>query len=763
MNELQRLEAALRAAHDAGDVAAAQRFAQAIRELQASGQPTGISRTWEVDPRVSGRKAAEEAGAVRGPVSAAIQGAGSMAFGIGTPITAAGEFIGSRIRGEPRSLEESLEFARGFREGSYEENPGAYRTGAVAGLVGSGSAVRETVKRLPVAARSVFTLQSGQTARNIARMSGAGAAAAGVTAGAQEGSEAVLPAAGLGAVAGPVTAGVLRAGTGTARWVGSKIDPSNAAIRILAKRLGEAPSAIAARYNDFVRVMGRKPRLLEIMRGETAEEMGQISASKVGVGAGRVFTEAEEAASLTRPGELSDLVRGGRRTTTVPEQQAEFVPITEETRRAVGARVHPASTQAAHEARRNRIMDVAMGRIGNHRVPLTDEMREVIEDPDVQSALPGALRRRIVKALDQGETIGSIDLSVRTWEMMRQALAGKSGAGAGQIYSRLRDKVRDYVTERVPEYGRAVSEFGRRSAAAEKITEARGAIQKSTLEFTDVLRDNTLSERAGARRGVRAWFANQLGGTPQQASRVMDRLARDNRFRNNLRAALSDREVQQLEALAEQYGHRLDIIGGVKVGQKVIKAGDAATFDDAVRTANTTRGGEIGVRTGARGSLAEKAGESPGAAIAVAESMAEHPGLQQRIASALGGPEAARLQRVGTTTTQAARNMIVATPRRTEAQSRAAAEAQKVQEVITGVVALSGRASGALLANLGNNVQKRFHFSEKVAKRLAEMAVDPDNAAAFIYRMRQAGATQDEIMRWYQDAAVAAGIVVGAQ
>lgn len=759
-----------------GDTASARVVAEDQEALRAESGvrpttgPTGAGRTWEVDPRVRGR----EEGREWSPIGAAGQGAGSMMFGVGTPATAAASMITSLLPGgeEPMGPGEAMEYARGVREGAYEAHPNAYRVGAVGGLANIPSFTRNVVKSLPAAARNVFSLQAGQTARNIGRTAAAGAVASGTTAGLEEGAEAVPFAAGVGAVFGPAagaaTSYAVRAGRGVMSW----IKPDNAAIRVLAKRLGESADAVATRYNDFVRTMGRKPRLIEIMRRESAEELGEISRSKVGTEAARVFREAEEQTARARPRELRAQVERGGRTTTLPEQVEELAPITEETRRLYPANAKPSaarvqSSATAQETRRNASMDRVMQRIGDHYVHMTEEMRDVMIHPDVQGVLPGPLKRRLNEAIEKGIDLGSIDIPLHVWEKARYEMAKRAGGpGASQIYSEYRNRIRDYVGGRVPEYARALREFGRRTVGAESTTAAERAVKGSAREFADMLRKvssepHGATARAGSRVGVRNWLANQLDGPPRQAALVMERLARDNRLRANLRQTLSRNEMIELEALAERYGHHLNIIEGVKTGARVV-TGDADRFVDAARAAATTRGGEIGVRAGARGALANKAGESPAAASAVATAVAENPGLQERLAVSLGGRETSRLRKIAETTVAAERNLTAATPRATQAQLERQRQSQAIQEVITAGVAATGTASGALKANLLNNIQQRLRLNTKTARRLAEIAVDPNQAHIFINRMRAANVASEELLRWYRDAAVAAGIATGA-
>lgn len=805
MNELQRLEAALRNAHAAGDEPAARRFAQAIRELQGSAVPTpdyeravandgwrdvpppvkpvspvqggtfggegGFAGTGNGAGREFGgpRETGREVGAGTGVEGAVNQGVGSALLGAGVPITAVGEFVRSRAEGKPRSWNDALEYARGVREGSVKEHPYAYGAGNVLGIAAGGAAATSALSKAPAIVKSVFALQKGQTARNLLRLAGTGAVTAGATAGMQEGSDAVVPTAVVGGGLGLLTGAATEGAVGAARWVGSKIDPSNAAIRIIAKRLGESADAIAARYNEFWQTMGRRPRLIEIMQRSAAEEMGQISASKVGVDAGRVFREAEQEASDAAPRELPALIDRNGRALTLADQTEELPPIEAAARRAVNyrrgvpgdARVN--STAAAQLTRRDKSMDATMARIGDQTVHLTESMKDVIEHPEVQGVIPLILRKRINNAIANGMDVGSIDIPLRTWEMMRIEMAKRAkGPGVSQIYSQFRDRIRDYAGGQHPEYAKALLEYGRRSVGAEVTTAAERGVTGSAREFADALRiagDEThgATARATTRVGVRNWLSKQMHERPRQ---VLERLGRDSSLRDNVRAALSQDEVVQLEALGEQYGRRLNIIEGVKVGKRVLS--DDAAFADAVATARAVPGGAGGVEGGAVATLAAKAGESPASAAGTAAAMAENPGLQDRIATALGAPEAARLQRVGATSTRAQRNMASATPYGTDAQRRMQSQAQQIQEIIAGGVMVAGKSSGAFKANILNNVTQRLRMSHGTATRVAEMAVNPNNAAEFIRRVRLAGVREDEVLRWYQAAAAAAGITTGA-
>lgn len=814
---MQALERALRNAHAAGDTPAAQRLAAEILRLRSAANAAtpstapaaappapagGLSPDMAaalagghaeptVAPDMAGALAEGHGGGARvspelqaqadvaamGPgagrhAAALNQGAGSMLFGVGTPLTAAAAKLTSALPGggETLSWAEALQYARARRQALKEADPWGTRIGQAAGLAGGIGAARALTTMVPGAAR-VLAPQQGQGLANAARYTGTGAAAAGVTAANEEGLGAAPGAALAGAVFAPLAVGVVKGAGKLAGAVANRASPERGAFRILAKRLGESVESLEQRFNDFRTTMGRPPRLVEIMQQETAEELAQVG--RVRPDAGAIFREAEEAAALARPQEISSLVRAGGPTTSAPAIRARMDPVVEEARDVVGSRVR--STGTAQTARRDVQMDRVMQTIGNHRVPLTQDMVEAVQHPDISGVLPGPLRRQISAAVAQGgDGLSSVSLTVRQWDMVRQALAERAGSGAGQIYGRLRDQVRDYVGAAVPEYAAALREFGRRSDVARGTDAGKGVLTMRAREFADMLRtagggtpgtpqrpDVRVSEQAGLRVGARTALANLFSGSEDAARKAMARLAKDPVLRRNVRTVLRPDEVRALERLAKQYGMQIEFGQGVQLGRKVMAQADTEAFVEAVAQSSRGTPARAGVAQGARTKIAEAAGESPQRASRVAQSLAEDPGLQQRLEFALGGREAQRLRRVGALSTTAERNLAAATPAGTQASNRAAQHAADIQKYIGAGVVAWGRASGAMIANIGNWAFQHTSLSKKAAERLARIATDPARAHEAIGRLRAMGVSADEILAMYRDAAVGAGILTG--
>jgi hypothetical protein len=776
-----QLATALRNAHAAGDTAAARRFAQEIQQTYAalSPQPAAQEAPPEAPaaptPREQGRASVEGKAPGVGHVGAALQGFGSMVFGVGTPLTAAAELVESRLdpRRESLSPGQAMEYARGVRQGAQEEFPKSYYTGMGGGLVGSVGAVRAGVSRAPEAVRSVFALQRGQKLKNAARTGAIGAAAAGTTAGLEQGADAVLPAAAVGAVAAPALMGGAGAVVGGVRRIGR----DNAALNVLAKRIGTSVDELATRVSEFRQQFRRGPGIGEIIDRHSAEELALLAQTRVGARAGRVFREAEEAAARTRPAELSEAVRRTGPTADAATEGARLRAVRGEAEEVVGRRVQ--STEGAQVGRRDVRMDATMQEIGQHRVPLSDDMLEVVQHPDVWNSLDPALRRRVGAAIEQGQDIGTVDLAVSTWDAIRQELAAKAGPGAGLIYSRLRDKLRNYVSEAVPEYGRALAEYGRRTDVARGTTAGRAALTTATREFGDMLRTAgggtptaptrpgvRAAEQVGARVGARTALADAFRGTPEQADAMMARLARDEGLRSNLRAALSPREWGTLSNIARQYGHQLDFTAGVEHGRRALRGGNTEGFEGVLRL---TRPGATessaafaeGTRRGTRSALADMALENQGSAVGTAQALAESAALQQRLTTALGGDAAAHLGRLGASASRSARNLMEMAPRNSEAQQRRIAQAQTLQTIIGAGVIATGRSSGAFRANTAHELIQLARMLPGTAQRAAEMATDPAQADKVIRMLRARGVSEERILRLYRDAAVAAGIISG--
>jgi hypothetical protein len=403
-------------------------------------------------------------------------------------------------------------------------------------------------------------------------------------------------------------------------------------------------------------------------------------------------------------------------------------------------------------------MDALMNRIGEHRVPITDEMMEVVEDPDVMGALAPAVRRgvqRTLAAVPEGETPY---LSVRDWDVIRRELGRRARTENGRRYGQLRDRVRNYVGGAVEEYERGLQEFERRSETARGMVEGAQVLRRSTREFADRLQNSSTAARAGVRVNARTTLANLLRD-PVKAERLMARLARDAGMRQRTRMALRDDEAAELEQLAARYGHQLDFSAGLRLGRSVLRQTDTEAFEEAVEQAG--RVGQEGAARGTRSALTEAAGRRT-TAESTAFRMAEDPDVHRRITRALGTGEQRRLANLGRSVTESQTRLREAAPGGASlAAARAKENAEGIQRVIQASVAAARPVGGGFLSNLANWIVQHTRLSKAAARRLAELATDPERAHMVIARLRRAGVESDAILRMYQEAAAAAGIQVG--
>lgn len=788
---ISQLATALRNADAAGDTAAAQRFATEIVRLRGSesassaGAPDPGTAEPLSRPRQLAREAVEGMGPVASRVNAMGSGVGSALFGIGTPLVAAEAMLASRLRGdvEPFSWEDALEYSRERRAALSEERPGSNIAGMGLGIAGSMVGGASAAGRLPATVRAIATptraaegatraARVGNAAANAARASVAGAGAAGTTAAMEEGLDAAPGAAGAGALLAPLAAPAV---TGLVRGGGVVKDYAmgQGPLRMIASRMRAPVEVVEENLSRWREAFpNRAPRVAEVLDPRSAEEMALIGQGGVGTRAGRVFRETAEQAEDTRPFELAETIQRGGSTTTPSAEANRLAPIQREAAEETGRRVQTSEAAVAGRATA-RYRDV-MESIGSHEVPVDEDMLKALSESDIQTAIPTILRRRLNEQLASGAEAGSITLPMDMWDMLRKELGKRAGQpGASQLFGELRENVTSYVSDRVPEYRRLLEEYGRRSEVAAGVTAGRGALTQDTREFVDMLRTagggapdrpirprEAAMTRVGARIGARTNFSNLLSRDP---AGTMERLANEPGLRANLRAVLQPEEWRRLEELADRYGHQLRRVEGAQAGAQGVRAAEATTdFADDARRIQATPEGASSLAGAGRGRLVDAVRESPQAASAVAEGLQRHPGLQDRIATALGPSEAARLTRAGQAATLARRNLGSMTPAGTEASQRAQAMAQEVNTIIGALVVTWGRSSGAMQASVGTRLMQWFSMTQKSAERAAQLLTDPEQAPAVIAYLRARGASAQKIRDLYLQSAAAAGILAGA-
>ena len=749
------------------------------------------------DHRAQGRQAAQQMGPIQSRVAALFHGGGSGSFGLGTPIYAARDYMESRIdpRREALSYGESLERTRGMREGLRDRHTGIYYTGMAGGVAGSAVATKGA-GAVPVLGRAanVFALQKGQTARNIGRMMMVGGTAGGVTAGMEEGMGAAPVGAALGAAAGPALVGTGVGARGLFRHtVGNRqyaenlltkagasetvrrrmgIDPDGPVIRALARKWKEDPKETAAWYNRYTAANpNHKPALAELIGARTSEEIGVLASSGVGSKMASTFRTASDEIGQKRAEMLGQAYKRGGPTTTLVAEEAALGAMPARASQVVGRRA--GRTVGEVEGFRDIQMDKVIKKIGGHHVPVTDAMHEVITHPDVMTVLPGPLRNRVRNLLEAGEELGAVTIPVRVWDAIRQEMSKRAGPGAGMEYARLRNKVTDYVSDRVPEYGQAMQKYIQRSQVAEGI--GLGSVLASQpREFAAKLRTAgggtagqarspgaRRMQQVGARQDARRRLADALESNPEA---TMERMARDSGFRKSIRAALSPREADELERLARQQGYYLDAIEGAKVGRGVGRLGETSEFAAAVDEAAKVPGSADALPMAARGFLSDKAREGPVHAASVAEGITINQGAKDRILKALGVTEGGKVIEASEVAARGASALINIAPASSEAAITNAALARDVQTLIgAGVISLTGKSSAAMKASTAQSLIMRLRILPGTAKKMADMLVDADKAPQAIKRLIDMGVAQEQILQIYRQAAISAGILAGGE
>ncbi len=609
-SEEARLETALRNAAAAGDDAAATRIAQAIRSRRAntgleaqdvespdpfSNIPTSINgaplddemrqailmaRESE-DPKVKRILAARIAGRlsaqgvidgdsfidniVGSEFGAALRGFGAGLFGLGDVVSASGTFVGAKISGEDSlSFGDALEAQREFRRALEEEFPltsglaevgGAFFGGGGVGLVARG-AVRGGTGVVARTITKATTLQPGQRLKNIARLSGAGAVAGGITEGLTEGEP--VRGAEFGAVAGPIGAGLIKGAGITFRAIKNALkDPATKGLRILAKKLGEKPEEIMRRFLEFEAVTGTPASVADIANPQAAAELRDIIAEQVGSTA--IARQAAEAVTRRRGAEVAEQVTGGRVTTTQTAQKT--------------ARTRQAEIQFAKANEDTIIFD-------------KQAVDDLLLDSDLRRALPTTLRRRLDKALDAVGEDSPVELTGLDVNDLRLALRDRArgATGADRVFGELADEVVAIASAQSPAFGRAIREFERRSLRGEGVAAGRKGLAQATEEFEAGVTkaSGDVDTGAGTRVGIRSALGDRAREGAVAATKLAKTLAEDSGLVRRLRAVLPAREVDRLQQLGRLQARSAENVATLAPG---IRAAEDAVLRDAVRDA----------------------------------------------------------------------------------------------------------------------------------------------------------------------------------
>lgn len=285
----------------------------------------------------------------------------------------------------------------------------------------------------------------------------------------------------------------------------------------------------------------------------------------------------------------------------------------------------------------------------------------------------------------------------------------------------------------------------RRRIAEATANDGDGAL---TLRDMDTLRQLTRDAAAGA-------------GPDAARYRPLTQAIRDN----------ASERVEGYGNALNEFRRRSVTQEGYELGRRVRSPGDVDEFNAQLRRAdqrvprrqgeglNTTQApGRAGARIGARQDISRAAQESPQSAAATARALEADEGFRQRLAQVFDVQEAGRMTRVGANEARGARALGALAPRMRRTAEK---DSRTVQTVIGAAVAAGGRASGAMIANVGAQLVGYVRGDQTRARQLATALFDPNAAPSAIARLKQLGLTNQQITDLYREAARAAGIVVG--
>lgn len=492
-----------------------------------------------------------------------VRGVTSGLLGVGDYAAAAGDLVGGKVlrplvgkEPYPGGVGASLERVREDRRQLEKETPLASAAGNIAGAL------------VPVS-RAGSVLKTGQPALNTLKTAGVGAAQAGVTE-ANLGGDAgdVAMAAATGGVLAPVAGAAARIGGGVVNIARSAIDKnSSQGFHVLARELSKKGSPISAedlksRFAEYKRITGNTPTVTQLLGPRAGETLADITSGSQRASDQLASAARKQAVDLQQ--NLAEGVRKGRKVPAVTKQ----------------------------ERLRKIAADRAIGQIQSRPVRFDiASVNELLDDQRVYKALPIEEQQVL---LDLSETGG--DLTVRQVENMRQALRAK-GKGKGGGSAKLRefaDALIEGASDQVPEYGRFLKSYARRSKGIEgqKIGQLVASTKK-TNEFTDIVENLTPAGKGGVRVGAREALVDAASASPEGAARTAQALADDAGLAARLRT-VDAKEAGRLQALGKAEKDALESAAAtVKAPKGQIRADDQSRRDAADAALALTGAGSL--------------------------------------------------------------------------------------------------------------------------------------------------------------------------
>jgi len=388
---------------------------------------------------------------------------------------------------------------------------------------------------------------------------------------------------------------------------------------------------------------------------------------------------------------------------------------------------------------------------------------------------------RLAELLNEEEAADISSLLASSREASNRAASEASMAATerqGNIRRAVQGSRRDFSPTQMTE---------RRSASFDRfMQDAAETPVALSDDVAEILADEDVRRLVSSNPGLRRRIAEATAadGAAQLSLRDMDTLrqitrdaaagagpdaARYGPITNAIRDNATEQSDGYGQALSE-FRRRSVTREGYDLGRQVRSPSDVDEFNAQLQRADqrvpggqgeglnvTQAPGRAGARIGARQGISRAAQESPEGAAGVARSLEVDEGLRQRLAQVFDVQEAGRMTRVGAREARGARALGAITPRMKRTSEE---DSRTVQTVIGAAVAAGGRASGAMIANVGAQLVGFVRGDQTRARQLAEALFDPGMAPTAIARLKQLGLSNEQITDLYREAARAAGIVV---
>lgn len=612
MADLARIERALRAAHAAGDTAAARRLAQHYKSVRGAVQPAPQGRSRGASMTISD--------VARGVDAGVRNAADGITLGYAPRIAAGADAIAGEV-GEALGLMPEKDFSQRYNDNRREENArdDANRDefGAVyEGLTKNGGAVAGALAT-PLA-RGVAAAPT--MVGRLGRMMGVGAGVGAVEGSSAEGplSERLKQAgvgAGIGAVAAPAAAAIPGA-------VGMGVQAVRRGIQNgrLARQLGTSREAAGflrnnARSVDAADIIGDDAMLGDAsgFRGilDTAVQSGSPAAATA-----RDAIGARVEASARRLTGVADDIGGPAQ--SMRARQADIARSTAAGRRAAYDKAYDSPIDYASDAGR-RVEDL----LNSGRIP-----DEAINRANRLMRAEGFGSRQIKASIaDDGSISFESMPDVRQVDFIKRAIddmAGDPNVSGGlrgaesRAYRGLSRDLRETVDEAVPEYA-AARAAGQDSIARQEAVEiGRDALRKTVRpdDLAERMRIMDPAQRAEMARGFRGELDRLMSDARRAVSspdpQVVDELAKGFRdlsprsARDKIALVLGDdapRFFKEMDAAERALSLRADVARNSRTAPRQAAreaAADAAGANSAIGKARQ------GSPTGAVGSLATK-------------------------------------------------------------------------------------------------------------------------------------------------------------